>query len=519
MRKYTSLLLLALCLAGLTQAQLKLPELKPSRVAVFKNGTYFIKREADVNVTNKQAFILPPGDVLMGTYWIAVGKNTELRSASVFNDSMETSRRVVDVEDVLINSKGKTVMIRRLMGQTIREYNGQVLDYNATSDYVKLQQPDGKVLTMKINSTDEVVSDAAAANTEIKSKSYRFVNRLSLTQDVPRTTVSTLGLEKGMAWVPSYLFRVINEKEARLEMKATIVNDGTELKQLPVDIVVGSPSMFYGMQMDPVVGDYLDDLLDNRSDNGRIQFQALNMANTVSAVRSVDEYESDESGGNNTEGEKSQDLYYFKLGVMDIESNSKTIVPVFGQNITYKDVYEITVAFSKQDNYYKSSIFQEEKPLEVYHSFRFTNTGKAPLTTGSMFALDEKENMLAQDELKYTPTGAEGVIRLSKAIDVQARNDEEVTEVVENAKRINKVSYSKATLKGQIKLANFQQKKIKISVTKFVNGEPGAISNNGAFVMLKVNPGALNPTSKITWEIELNPGEQQTISYVYSLFN
>lgn len=516
MRKISLFLLSLLCLCGFVQAQLTLPELKPARVAVFKNGTYFIKREADVSVTNRQAFIPPPNEVLMGTYWITVGKNTELRSASVFADSIKTTRKVLDVEDVLINSKGKTVTIRRLMGQTIREYTGVVLDYFTGTDYVKLQLPDGKVLTMKINNTEEVVSDATTATSEIKTESARFVNRLSLAQDVPRTNVATIGLEKGMAWVPGYLFRVINDKEARLEMKATIVNDGEALKQLPVDIVVGSPSMFYGMQMDPVVGDYLDDLLDDRRDNGRIQMQLYN-TNAVSQARSYSP-DIEEASETTAEGEKSQDLYYFKLGIMDIEARSKTIIPVFGQNITYKDVYEITIPFKEQETYYKSSIYQEDKPLEIYHSFRFTNTGKSPLTTGSMFVLDEKENMLAQDELKYTPTGAEGVIRLSKAIDVQARNDEEVTDVQENAKRLNKVSYNKATLKGQIKLVNFQQKKIKISVTKYVNGETTNISNNGTSLKVKMNSDALNPTSKITWEVELNPGEQQTITYSYSLY-
>lgn len=518
MRKNTLLLLFTLFTAAFAQAQLTLPELKPSRVAVFKNGTFFIKREAEVNVTNKQAFITPPNEVLMGTYWITVGKNTELRSASVFADSIKTTRRIVDAEDVLDNSKGKTVTIRRLMGQTIREYTGVVLDYFPGTDYIKLQQNDGRVLTMKINSTDEVVSDAASASGELKLMKERYVNRLSLTQDVPRTTVTTLGLEKGMAWVPSYLFRVINDKEARLEMKATIVNDGKELKQLPVDIVVGSPSMFYGLQLDPVTGDYLEELLDDRG-RSRMQLQTSNLFNAVSQASRNISADMEEAGETVAEGEKSQDLYYFKLGVMDIEAKSKTIVPVFSQNITYKDVYEITIPFAKQENYFKSSIYQEEKPLEVYHSFRFTNSAKAPLTTGSMFVLDEKENMLAQDELKYTPTGAEGIIRLSKAIDVQARNDEEVTEVQENAKRINKINYSRITLKGQIKLANFQQKKIKISVTKYVQGETGAISNNGTSLKLKMNDNALNPTSKITWEVELNPGEQQTITYVYNLFN
>ncbi|MBL7727924.1 MAG: hypothetical protein JNM68_09565 [Dinghuibacter sp.] len=502
-------------------AQRALPELKPARIAIFKNGTFFIKKEADVAVTNKQVLVPPPNDVLMGTFWVAVGKNTDLRSASVFTDTFSTTRKVVDMDDVLSNNKGKTVTIKRKpfgAGTALREHTGVVIDYLPNSKFLKMQLPDGKLLLTKLADLEEVIADAATTN-EIKTSGTRGVTRLTLGQDVARTTVSVMGLEKGMAWVPSYLFRVVNEKEARLEMKATIVNDGAGLKQLPVDLVVGNPALFYGMQLDPVCGDYLEDLLDGKFDNDKLSNTfSLNVSNGVvqrSGPASFNRTTSDEE--TTTDGEKTQDLYYFKLGVMDIEENSKTIVPVFSQNIAYKDVYEISIPAATLDGYYKSSLYQDESPLEVYHSFRFSNNTKTPFTTGPVFVLDEKENPLAQDELKYTPSGAESVIRLSKAIDVSAKNEEEVTDMVDNFKKLNKVSYNKASLKGKIKLANYQQKKIKISITKTVVGETGALSHNGTSVKLKLNGNVLNPTSRITWEVELNPGEQQTVSYEYSI--
>jgi hypothetical protein len=504
-------------------AQKPLTELKPSRLAIFKNGTYFIKKEAEVNVLNKYAQFAPPDDVLMGTFWVAVGKNAELRSVSVFTDTFSTVRKVVDMEDVLLNNRGKTITIRRTPfgnAPTAREITGLVVDYNESSDLLKMQLPDGKMLVTKLNDLKEVVADAATTN-EFKINGVRGVTKVTLAQDVQRTTVSTLGLEKGMTWVPSYLFRVINEKEARLEMKATIVNDGDELKQLPVDLVVGNPSMFYGMQLDPICGDYLDELLDSdRSDNNKTSYQFANALNTNVAAYTIS---SNLTAGieaepeTTTDGEKSQDLYYFKLGIIDIERNSKLVVPVFSHNISYKDVYEINIPSSTLESYYKSSVYQDESPLAVYHSFRFSNGTKTPFTTASVFVLDEKENPLAQEELKYTPAGAEGIIRLSKAIDVQAKNEEEVTDLQENFKRLNKVNYNKATLKGQVKLANYQQKKIKVSVTKIVNGETGILSNGGTSVKLKINNTALNATSRISWEIELNPGEQQTLNYEYSI--
>lgn len=80
MRKITLLSTFALVLYS-ASAQKEVQTLQPARVDIFKNGTFFIKREGMVNVTDKSFYIKAPEKVLMGTYWVALGKESSLHSS------------------------------------------------------------------------------------------------------------------------------------------------------------------------------------------------------------------------------------------------------------------------------------------------------------------------------------------------------------------------------------------------------------------------------------------------------
>jgi hypothetical protein len=512
-------------LAAVT-AQETVTEFKPTRVAIFKNGTYFIKKEAQATPVNKQFVFAAPTNVLMGTFWLSLGNNMGIKSISFITDTIAVQKKVTQMDEVLLSSKGRSVTIRRASsgnGNAVREHTGVVVDYNQASQLLKMQLPDGKMLVTKLDNLEEVIADAAATQ-QFKADSIAALGRVTMEQPASTATVATVGLQTGMNWYASYLFRVVNEKEARIEMKATLQNEGDAVLKTPVDLVVGNPNLFFDKKLDPICDKFMNHFFDNGITAGGYRMQSQAVSNMVSQVNSSSGWRSnvasdeDEDGdGTTIEGVKTNDLYYYKLGVQDIDARSKLTVPVFTQNVTYKDVYEIDVPVTRFKDYTKSAAMDEASPLTVYHSFRFMNNTKQPFTSGSIFVLDEKENPLAQEELKYTPTGAEGLIRLSKAIDVQARNDEEVVDVQESFKKIAKEYYDRALLKGNIKIANYQGKKIKLTITKYIVGEVTAASGSGKAVKLRVTGDGVNITTRITWQVELDPGQQQTLTYNYNL--
>src|SRR5579864_8689825 len=93
--------------------------------------------------------------------------------------------------------------------------------------------------------------------------------------------------------------------------------------------------------------------------------------------------------------------------------------------------------------------------------------------------LNDKEQFIAQDELKYTPVGSSTSIRLSKAVDIIMKNTEEEKSREDNAKKIAKTNYSKVVLKGTVNVDNYQNKEVTITVTKSMNGSVLSQSDNG----------------------------------------
>jgi hypothetical protein len=215
-----------------------------------------------------------------------------------------------------------------------------------------------------------------------------------------------------------------------------------------------------------------------------------------------------------TEGEKNNDLYYYNLGKVTLPKNSKGTFPVFASTLAYKDIYKADIA-DKINFASTMNCDNNDDNCDVFHSIELKNSTSFPFTTAAVMVLTEKGQFMAQDQLKYTPTGAVSIIKLSKAIDVVMKNTEEEVSRVENYKKIGKTTYHKVLLKGSIVVENLQPKQVIIDVAKHVNG---TVTNDGDGKMKKQKTyNSVNPYSDITWQVTLNAGEKKTLTYEYEV--
>ncbi|MBK7150037.1 MAG: hypothetical protein IPH78_14820 [Bacteroidetes bacterium] len=102
----------------------------------------------------------------------------------------------------------------------------------------------------------------------------------------PEKPIESLSLQeiymtKGFNWLPHYFLKLKDEKNGRLEMKATVENYAEELKDAELELVVGSPQMSYSQVMDPMTYDYITNTVpdnnDYRSRSGYMQANAVAM--------------------------------------------------------------------------------------------------------------------------------------------------------------------------------------------------------------------------------------------------
>ncbi len=504
--RLTTLFILAGCIA---HAQQTVQPLQPVRLSIFKNGTYFIKKESSVNVENGSFVIPAPTNVLMGAYWLGAGKGSILKSIIVKEDTFRVEGKAKSAGEYLKANINSLVTIKTGLGATEQQsLSGTLLEYNEVAETAKIRTADKKIVILKIGEGFSI-SLPESASSRFSYDSVAALAKVNVSLQQGSTLASTFSLQKGMQWYPSYFLRLENDKDAKLEMKATIVNGDEQYKNTDVDIIIGNPEMFYGKELDPVCVRYLNGQIfqfDNYQYNNA-PVQSVSMLNTVSRVN-YNGTGDNEQYPDDKQGAKLQDLYIYNLGKLDMESKAKLIVPVFAAAVEYEDIYTAGLDVN-------SSLKRDGIAGEVYHKFRIRNNQSAPFTTGPVLVINKDEMPVAQSQVSYTPVKGAAEITISKAIDVQVKNEE--TEIKRDLKFRKKddSDYDGVTYNGKITLTNYQAKQIKLRLSKEISGTLTTPLQNGKSRSTGKEWDKINPITLLEWEVVLGPGEVKDIAYTY----
>ena len=520
----TFLLSLFLLASLIASAQTALPT---KRITLFKNSTAMIVKEGTANVKNDEVLLPIPDQTLNGTFFIGSTKDNILRSVVLKDDTLKKKTKCETVAQFLAGNIGKHATIYynpfspAIQGSD-KTLSGMVTEYKPGNSVMKFQTDAGKIMVMPVAQ----VYQAEFGQDPSPSYETDSIKRMVVIQPDKATASMQLQevyMTKGFNWIPSYYLKIKDGKTARLEMKATLENYAEDLNDAEAEIVVGAPQMNSSGTLDPITYNYITSVAASTGysnvyqprgydKNNYYQSNAAGSYGDAGAAPPSVSSDADYS----TDGEKVGDLYVYKLGKITLPNKSKGLFPIFSGNVDYKDKYEASIGdwASYASAHYLSA---EEKTYDVFHSLELTNTTGVPLTTASVMVVNEKDQFMAQDELKYTPVGSNTFIRLSKAIDIVLKNNEEEKNREDNAKKIAKQSYSRVTLKGTINLTNYQKKDVTVCITKSVNGSVLSQSDGGKNTTGKSNK-YMNPASEIKWEVSLGANDKKTLTYEYEVY-
>jgi hypothetical protein len=502
---------LFVCAIAIASAQTVLPTKK---ITVFKNATAMVVKEGTVPVKDGVVKLPIPTQTRFGTYFIGSGKDNSVKNMVFKTDTLKKKAVANAIWQYIAGNLNKPVTIYYTPTQGIdKSASGKITDYNLYSGMMRFTTDAGKNMIMHVGNIYDVEFK------EEPSASYMAdsIQRIMLLR--PDKAADNINLQQihvtgGINWIPSYYLRLKDDKTARLEMKALVENYAEDLKETETELVVGAPQMSYAGKVDPMTYDYIS-IAGYDNDRGGAVYMQSNAMTTASfkIAGNADGYFEEAFA---TEGEKAGDMYIYKLGKITLPENSKGSFPIFAGNVEYKDKYEGTIG--DFTNYYANRFVpQEEKTFDVFHSLEVKNTSTVPLTTASVMVVNDKDQFVAQDELKYTPVGATSNIRLSKAIDIIMKNTEEEKTREDNAKKIGKVNYSKVVVKGTVNVDNYQNKEVTVTITKSLSGTVLSQSNDGA-VTKKNSYNYINPNSEIKWEVKLGANDKKVLSYEYEVF-
>ncbi len=515
---------------------------KPVSVSLFKNGIGFFERQAEVSLTDGWAIMRDLPEATLGSFWVApAAPDTIVEELVAAREPAAQPLRAITLEEFLKANVGKEIEClahgEKISGTLLSvpedrssESLPEFPSYYRSSMAQPKSQP-AKLVTLRTR--DGIVAlrkDAIQMLTIRGDTSDVFTKtelqnalKLHLRSPAPPARITISYLQGGISWVPSYAVQLLDDANAKITMKAVVINDVEDLEDVDVYFVTGFPHfLFSGITFPLSPAQSLDffirSLLEERERRfGRAGGRALV---TQQVLYNVEGYApSPGVSPQDLAGTFQEDLFYYARKHLSLKKGERGYYTIFSEAVPYSHLYEwdIPDTLARQP---ESSRSQDEIPKEmeaVWHSIKLKNTTQLPWTTAAAITL-QKNYPLGQDMLSYTSVGAESNLKITLATDIKARKKEYEINRIRKEESIFGGYYDLVTVKGELKVTNYKSKDVTLKITKHLTGEVLETTPEGTVTIVAEGLKAVNPNCVITWELLLTPKEEQEISYSYQVY-
>ncbi|MBC8066431.1 MAG: hypothetical protein H7Y17_16485 [Chlorobia bacterium] len=511
-----------------------------SGASMFKNGYVVVLREMDVPTSGQYVVKqIPQGS--LGTVWITATEGTKIKEVvNALNDvKMEVKGEYGSLDQLLAANKGKVLEFQISLPDNKRSWlEGKLMMVSAELAFVEnggeqFTIPRKDIISIK---SKEKLIYSYTTKFDSKVRGLRF--------DVETTKpgkVYMVSLEKGITWAPAFALDITDPKKLVLTAKATAINDLEDMIDTDLRFVTGFPNMRFAGTIDPLLMNSTADQFigtvsgggfggggmggvggpgGGRNRAGEMQNQKAAAPMTADAMAEAMPIEG--------EGMQAGDLFFYTKPKMTLKNGERGMYMLFQTQADYKELYTWLVDDETLDNVeYK---FPSGDPGEVWHSVRFKNTSGQPLTTSAATTFKNGQ-ILGQDMMVYTPAGAEAEVRITKALDIRVEKNEEEAKrepgvIMEkiyvglvNGQKVydERPLFDRLHIKGTLVMRNQKPSTVTMKVAKHLTGEVAFASHQAKVVKLAKGIKDVNPTSLVTWQVDVDAGKTVNLTYEFSL--
>lgn len=327
-------------------------------------------------------------------------------------------------------------------------------------------------------------------------------------------------LTRGLAWAPSYQVDLTDERELRVRQVATIRNELEDLADAEWELISGFPSMAFSHVLSPMApGTTWSEFfysLSQKHDPGNPA--ALNIARQESGGGSLfGDARKDESSG--LPAERS-DLHYQPIGKLALREGDSATLDVVEGAAPYDRVTQWIVPDTRNEygrHYDEDDRRQEPDRFDdaPWDAVRFRNPLGIPMTTGPATTM-AGGRFLGQQLSEWTNRDEEMTLKVTKALAIRTNHSESETEERESY-MIGGYRYAEAVVGGELRLHNHRDRPATMIVKRRFSGELAQASDNAAHRLLEQGVYSLNARNELTWNFELAPGEEKTLTYSYTV--
>ena len=469
-------------------------ETRVTEAIVFKNGLAFLTREGTLTFQEGEARVAPAPDALLGTLWIAAGER-RIDAVRASNEVTKVESDATSIAALLDANAGRKVIL--LLDD--REYTGTLLESPAP---LVLLQIEGKVHAFNRESVKSVAF-AEAPSLKASQEESRSVLSIQAKGGNGTESATIRYLRNGVSWIPDYTVELLDGERARVSMKATLINDGEDLRDARIRFAVGYPSFAFAHVPSPMtMRQTLQQFLAALSGNAFNTDRFANVMTQQIAMNAPTAMDADAVlPGPPATGESAEDLFFYDRNPVTLAKGERGMFPILSEVVPFRHVYRWTIA--ERD--------------EVWHSVSLTNSGTTPWTTAPALVVSNGKP-LAQNTLPYTASGSRAEVKLTLATDVSVERTE--TEIERKPRDLQRFGYTydAVVVEGTLTMRSFKREPITLDVTRTIEGQSTLREPEGKVTRLALQPRAVNPSERLEWQVALPAGQSRTVKYRYKVW-
>jgi hypothetical protein len=389
----------------------------------------------------------------------------------------------------------------------------------------------GDVLLPVLSIRSLTIKDMTITKNDVVSETVSR-KRLTLRFDSPGKTrkINLIYFRPGLRWIPSYRIALTEgtKKKAKISLQAELLNEAEELKDVPVDIVVGVPNFRFRSVVSPMVLEkVLKDTLAQAAPQimGQQAFSNAMFSQRGGEIRGDARSYGDEGGGSialpsELTAGGAQDLFVYSLPKLTFKVGERMAVHISDAEVPYRDLYTWEVTMKKPDIATAPSGAGVTSPLalsknEVWHQVELENTTKIPWTTGAVMLMLGNQP-LAQELMTYASPG--GIVRVPITVSVDTRGTASESELERTLHALswNKDSYAKITDEVKLLLTNRKKEALDFEISFHFGGKADEVTNDAKVTIAPYDSAdwqnyrgspAVNNSSIVVWKITVEPGK------------
>jgi len=532
-------LVIALPITGSADALEKIEGSRIVSASLFKNGLAMITREVEVSGADTYLMADVPSPV-HGTFWIEsehevdvrvmmrdVKVAPELSTGINFQEQLSGQEATVHFRDQGVPPMtGRIVPMERPRGDAVWNRQYQQPRYNSSPWPGDQDGRPGRFLILDTGDGREYVDTSTIARLSVSGREEKITARqpvmLLTVKSRKPSKVRMSYLTKGLSWAPSYRVDLAGEEDLTIEQKAIIKNELADFSNAEVFLISGFPNVQFGHVTSPLslqqtwatfFQQLNTEMRSGQGGAGLVSQQQAVFANAPSPSSGLDLHASPSAEG--------PDIHYQPAGRRTLLEGDSIMFPIASVKTSYERIVEWIVpdtrtAAGRHISEHEARQNPDKYQDAMWDAIRFRNPLPFPMTTGAAM-ITGKGKFLGETMSFWVNEGEETTLHITKALSIRTRSSEKEEPDSRQAIYIGGRDYRRVTVVGELMMNNYRNEDITLVVRKRFSGDLLDSTGDPKSELREEGAWSVNKRNELTWGLTLEPGEEQTLTYRYTV--